>query len=240
MAVYNQNTNKSKKPKKKQIKAKKVANPPNMNFFNNKKNSVDSVGNSISGPYLSPFFSSRDGRPSTILKHADIPTNMQIDLNSAISLLQNNNMVTVDSVKSKKVKKVIPLKDRIAQKQASRQKQSNRNTRNEATSDNNRAKEKFTKERSSLKSGNNLQSNNSFGPETYFNSELVQNKINGQYFTEGAPSINESHSKDYYQSRNSNVIHHKSYNKVYNQNSAKSPVKIKKRQGSQKAHPSYS
>jgi hypothetical protein len=63
---------------------------------------VDAIGNSINGPYLSPFFSSRDGRPSTILENPEGGgNNMHIDLNSAISLLQYNNMTTVDSVKSK-------------------------------------------------------------------------------------------------------------------------------------------
>ena len=105
--------------KNKSVK-KKITNPTsNMNLFNKKKNSVDSVGNSIGGPYLSPFFSSRDGRPSTILKHHDIPTSMQIDMNSAISLLQHNNMVTVDSSKAnKKLNKVVPLKERLSQKQS--------------------------------------------------------------------------------------------------------------------------
>ena len=101
---------KKKKPKK---KIKKTTNQNNMNMFNNKKNSVDSMTNSINAPYLSPFFSSRDGRPSTILKNQD-PGNMHIDMNSAINLLQYNNMVTVDSMKSRKSKKVISLKDRMS------------------------------------------------------------------------------------------------------------------------------
>jgi len=242
MAYKQGMTNKKKVTKKKPIK-KKITNPPSMNFFNNKKNSVDSVSNSISGPYLSPFFSSRDGRPFTILKHPDGVANLNLDQNSAISLIQNNNnMVTVDSMKAnKKVKQVIPLKDRLGQKQ-SKKKQSDRNARNDSNNSGNRVSDAFVKERSSFSKGNNLQTNNSFGPEAYFSSDLVQqNKIGGQFFTEGVPSVNESHLKDYYQSRNSKVGQNKSYNKVYSTNPQKSPVKITKRQGSQKPqHPSYS
>lgn len=216
----------SKKKTKKKSK-KKLANQSNVNYFNHKKNSVDSVGNSINGPYLSPFFSSRDGRPSTSLKSSE--PNMQLDMNSAISLLQYNNMVTVDSIKSKKAKSIIPLKDRITQKQPKR-KSSNRNTKDELSSVGNRVSDAYMKDRASFVQLKHLNSNNSFGPEAYFASDLVQrNKVGGNFFTEGAPSVNESHSKDYNKSRNSKVMPQKSYNKIYSTNPQKSPGKLTNR-----------
>lgn len=167
-----------------------------MNIFNNKKNSVDSVGNSLNGPYLSPFFSSRDGRPTTILKNHD-PTQLHFDMNSAINLLQYNNMVTVESMKNKKSKKILPLKDRITQKQSKRKSGNNTADKNDSSSAGNRKSEpKYT--------------NNSFGPEAYFQPDLLQrHNINSQFFTEGTPSVNESHSKDYYQTRNKKVVGNK-------------------------------
>lgn len=203
--AYKQGMSKSKKQKKKQ---KKAPTQGNMNFFTNKKNSVDSVGNSINGPYLSPFFSSRDGRPSTIMKNHEGVGNMQIDLNSAASLLQYN-MVTVDSMKSKKIKKVIPLKERITQKQPKKKNQS-RGARNDSTSAGNRISDAYVQERASLNQLKNLNSNNSFDPESYFQHELVQkSKHNGQYLTEGIPSVNESHNKDSGKSRNVKQTQHK-------------------------------
>lgn len=232
--AYKQNMSKTKKSKKKS--KKKITNNSNMNLFNNKKNSVDSVGNSINGPYLSPFFSSRDGRPSTILKNVD-PSNMNLEINNAISLLQYNNMVTVDSIKSKKSKKVIPLKEKISQKQSKR-KSVTRNVKNDSSGASNRISDVYVNERLGLK---NLNSNNSFGPEAYFGSDLVQrNKLGEQFFTEGAPSVNESHSKEFQKSRNSKMSVHKSYNKIYSTNPQKSPGKLTNRKGSKKLHPSYS
>ena len=127
-------------------------------------------------------------------------------------------------------------------KNSPNKKQSSRNVHNENSSLGNRITDiGYSKDKSGLVKNPNLQSNNSFGPETYFSSELVQkNKLNGQYLTEGAPSINESHTKDYYQSRNYKTGQSKSYNKGFVQNSHKSPVKITKKHGGQKLHPSYS
>lgn len=191
----------SKKKLKKKSK-KKIPTQTNMNLFTNKKNSVDSVGNSINGPYLSPFFSSRDGRPTTILKNHD-PSNMHLDINSAINLCQYN-MVTVDSMKSKKAKKIIPLKDRIPQKQIKRKNTNRTVNKNDSSSAGNRITDTYVKERASLNQLKGISSNNSFGPEAYFAPDLVQkHSINNQFFTEGTPSVNESHSKDYYKSRNS-------------------------------------
>ena len=204
--AYKQGMNK-KKSKKKQ---KKVPNQSNVNFFNNKKNSVDSVGNSINGPYLSPFFSSRDGRPSTIMKNHEGAGNMHIDLNSAISLLQYN-MVTVDSMKSKKIKKVIPLKDRMIQKQP-KKKNPNRSIRNDSASAGGRVSDAYIQERASLNhlKNSNSNSNNSFDPELYLHQELIhKNKFNGQHLTEGIQSVNESQSKDNYKSRNAKQVQHK-------------------------------
>jgi hypothetical protein len=140
--AYKQGMN--KKPKK---KSKKKIPPQqnNVNFFNNKKNSVDAVANSINVQYLSPFFSSRDGRPSTILKNHG-PSHLNINMNSAIDLLQYKNMVTVDSVKAKKAsKKVIPLKDRLSK--SKRKDTSKRSTKNDSSSAGNRISEAYQKER---------------------------------------------------------------------------------------------
>lgn len=140
--AYKQGMNK-KKPKKKS-KKKIPTQPNNVNFFNNKKNSVDSVATSINAQYLSPFFSSRDGRPSTILKN-HVPGNMHIDMNSAIDLLQYNNMVTVDSMKAKKSnKKMIPLKDRLSKNK--RKDSSTRSNKNDSSSAGNRIAEVYQKE----------------------------------------------------------------------------------------------
>lgn len=142
--AYKQGMSKNKKSKKKS-KKKIPPQPNNVNFFNNKKNSVDSVATSINAQYLSPFFSSRDGRPPTILKNHG-PGNMQIDMNSAIDLLQYNNMVTVDSMKAKKSsKKMIPLKDRLSKNK--RKDSSTRSNKNDSSSAGNRVAEVYQKEK---------------------------------------------------------------------------------------------
>ncbi|CAI2369547.1 unnamed protein product [Moneuplotes crassus] len=227
------------KKKKSKKKTKKVVNQNSNNFFTNKKNSVDSVATSINAPYLSPFFSSRDGRPSTIMKNQD-PNNMHIDMNSAINLLQYNNMVTVDSMKSKKSKKVISLKDRVAK---NKKKDSNhRNSgKNDSSSVGNRITDKYNQEMNNYNHLKGLNSNNSFGPEAYFGADLLQrNKMGGHFFTEGTPSVNESHSKDYQKSRNLKQGVHKTYNKMYSSNQARSPGKLTNRKTNSKLHPSYS
>jgi hypothetical protein len=187
--AYKQTITKKKQKKKSK---KKITTNSNLNMFNNKKNSVDSVGNSINGPYLSPFFSSRDGRPSTILKNGD-SNMMHLDVNNAINLLQYNNMVTVDSIKSKKSKKIIPLKDKVAGKQSKRR-STTRNNKNDSSSTTNRVSDAYPKDKHGGGNLKHLSSNNSFGPEAYFGADLVQKNVKGSnFFTEGAPSVNESH-----------------------------------------------
>lgn len=227
----------TKKKSKKKSKKKLPSHHNNVNFFNNKKNSVDSVSNSVNIQYQSPFFSSRDGRPSTIMKNYD-PTSMPIDTNSALNMLQYNNMVTVESVKSKKSnKKMIPLKERISKNK--RKDPASRNFgKNDSSSLGNRASDSNHKEIAGYSNLKGLNSNNSFGPEAYFAADLLQrNKLGNQFFTEGAPSINESHSKDFTKSRNSKPTSHKSYNKIYSTNpNTKSPGKLTNRKMPQKGY----
>ena len=227
------------KKKKKNKKSKKIIHREKNNLFNKKKNSVDNVACSINAPYLSPFFSSRDGRPSTILKNHD-PGNMHIDMNSAINLLQYNNMVSVDSMKAKNRNKIISLKDRIPK--SKRKGSGGRNRiKKDSSSVENRNSEAYGKDKNSYGHLKGLNSNNSFGPEAYFGADLLQrNKLGGQFFTEGAPSVNESHSKDYPKSRNSKQHSHKSYNKIYSTNPNKSPGRLTNRKINSKPHPSYS
>ena len=109
--------------------------------------------------------------------------------------------------KEKKIKKVIPLKDRAVQKNP-KKKGSNRSHKNDSASAGNRVTDAYVQERASFNKLKNLNSNNSFGPETYFSHDLVH-KISGQYLTEGVPSVNESHNKNYYKSRNSKAVQQK-------------------------------
>eukprot|EP00343_Euplotes_focardii_P006292 CAMPEP_0205813802 /NCGR_PEP_ID=MMETSP0205-20121125/18593_1 /ASSEMBLY_ACC=CAM_ASM_000278 /TAXON_ID=36767 /ORGANISM="Euplotes focardii, Strain TN1" /LENGTH=160 /DNA_ID=CAMNT_0053096519 /DNA_START=294 /DNA_END=773 /DNA_ORIENTATION=+ len=160
------------------------------------------------------------------MKNPD-PSNMNMDMNSAINLLHYNNMVTVDSQKSKKPKKGISLKERASKNSKRKESGGRSGAKNDSSSLGNRVSDAYNKDSNSYSQLKGLNSNNSFGPEAYFGADLLsKNKIGKQFFTEGTPSVNESHSKDYSKSRNTKQQSHKSYNKAYATNPGKSPGKL--------------